>query len=71
MLTDELNDHVIEFCEKYVVHLDIRYDLIDEATIKRLHLIGLKVAVWTVDDKDTAERLIKLGVDYITSNILE
>jgi glycerophosphoryl diester phosphodiesterase len=71
LLTDELNEHVIEFCEKYVVHLDIRYDLIDEATIKRLHLIGLKVAVWTVDDKDIAERLIKLGVDYITSNILE
>ena len=25
----------------------------------------------TVDDKAAAERLIKLGVDFITSNILE
>ena len=31
---------------------------------------NIKVNVWTVDDKILAERLIEIGVDFITSNIL-
>ncbi len=71
LLSDVMNDKIYDFCEKYHINLDIHFDKIDENVIKNYHLIGLKVAVWTVDDKDTAERLIKMGVDYITSNILE
>lgn len=71
LLSEKNTEEVISFCERNRIHLDIHYDEIDEATIKRLHLAGLKVAVWTCDEKETAERLIKLGVDYITSNILE
>ena len=70
-LTGEVNDKILEFCEKHKLNLDAWHEAVDENTVKRLHLIGLKVNVWTVDDKDTAERLIKMGVDYITSNILE
>lgn len=70
-LTGEVNDKILEFCEKHKLNLDAWHESVDEATVKRLHLIGLKVNVWTVDDKETAERLIKMGVDYITSNILE
>ncbi len=70
-LAEKLTEKVFEFCEKHQIHLDVHYDQLDDAAIKRLHLIGLKVAVWTVDDKEIAERLIKLGVDFITSNILE
>ena len=32
---------------------------------------GLKVKCRAVDDKDEAERLVALGVDFISSNILE
>ncbi|MCK7487434.1 MAG: hypothetical protein MZU97_19425 [Bacillus subtilis] len=64
LLSEKLDEKVLEFCEKHGIHLDVKHDQLDEASIKRLHLIGLKTAVWTVDDKDTAERLIKLGVDY-------
>jgi glycerophosphoryl diester phosphodiesterase len=71
LLTTEMSEKVYDFCEKHHINLDIHFDKLDENTIKRMHLIGLKVAVWTVDDKDTAERLIKMGVDHITSNILE
>ncbi len=70
-LVGQMSEGVLETCEKYQANLDIDYRHVDEATIKQLHLIGLKVCVYTVDDKDTAEKLIKLGVDYITSNILE
>jgi glycerophosphoryl diester phosphodiesterase len=71
LLTEEVNDRVLEFCERHQINLNVKYDVLDEAAVKRLHLIGLKACVWTVDDKDTAEKLIKMGVDYITSNILE
>ena len=39
--------------------------------IKKFHEAGLVVNVWTVDDKDTAEQLVAMGVDFITTNILE
>jgi len=71
LLTTEVNERVLDFCERHQMNLDVKYDVLDEAAIKRLHLIGLKACVWTVDDKETAEKLIKMGVDYITSNILE
>ena len=71
LLTAEKSEKHFDFCEKYHISLSIHHDILDENIIKRMHLIGLKVAVWTVDDKDTAEKLIKMGVDFITSNILE
>lgn len=70
-LSCDVSDKVLEFCEKNQLNLDVKFDVLDEVSIKRLHLVGLKVNVWTVDDKETAEKLIKMGVDYITSNILE
>ncbi len=71
LLLEEMTDKAYDFCEKNRINLDIHHDKLDENIIKKMHLIGLKVAVWTVDDKDTAEKLIKMGVDFITSNILE
>ena len=37
----------------------------------RMHESKLKVNCWTVNEKDRAEELVKLGVDFITTNILE
>jgi len=70
-LMTEATDKSIDFCEKHQIGMDVQWEKVDEDLLKRAHLIGLKVAVWTVDDKAAAERLIKTGVDYITSNILE
>lgn len=70
-LVSQINEDVIDFCEKNQIHLDADYKEVDETLIKRFHLMNLKVCVYTVDDKEVAEKLIKLGVDYITTNILE
>lgn len=40
---------------------------VTEANIKLIHAAGLKVAVWTVPDA-SFDKMIKLGVDYITTN---
>ncbi|MCI1778767.1 MAG: hypothetical protein LKI53_02290 [Bacteroidales bacterium] len=36
--------------------------------IVRAHKLGLSVNVWTVDDKAMWEKLIRAGVDRITTN---
>ena len=48
------------------------YDIIDTAErIALLHENGITVNCWTVNDPMIAEDLVAMGVDYITTNILE
>lgn len=53
------------------IDIDIQWGGVNEAFMKQCKAAGLKVNCWTVDHPDDAARLIALGVDYITSNILE
>ena len=71
LLTDRFNDKVFELCVKNKFGIDIYYEKVTEDLIKKYHLIGQKVNCFTVNSKEEAERLIKLGVDYITTDILE
>lgn len=56
---------------KYSLDLDVEYVNLTVEQIEQVHALGRKVNVWTVDDHQTAAVLIQMGVDYITSNILE
>ena len=51
--------------------LDSYYKVLTEERVAELHACGIEVNVWTCDDPAVAEELIRWGVDYITSNILE
>jgi glycerophosphoryl diester phosphodiesterase len=53
------------------VGLDIYFGALNQETLDAVHACGLEVNVWTVDEAAVAKRLIKMGVDYITSDILE
>lgn len=53
------------------IDVDVNYKELTKKIIDELHSFGLKVNCWTVDEKETAEKLSQWGVDYITSNILE
>lgn len=56
---------------QYQLDLDIRRDLLTKELIDRFHAKNLKVNVWCVDE-ETDRRLVEaLGVDFITTNILE
>ncbi|MDD4184314.1 MAG: glycerophosphodiester phosphodiesterase family protein [Candidatus Izemoplasmatales bacterium] len=70
-LTNKMDDKVYDLCEKNQFNLDVLASEINEADVKKFHLVGLKVCVYTVNDKEQAEKLIKMGVDYITTDILE
>lgn len=71
-LTGELNDEIIKILKDHKMGIDIWQGALDEeAKVKKLIDNGIVVNVWTVDSKETAEKLISWGVSYITSNILE
>jgi glycerophosphoryl diester phosphodiesterase len=57
--------------EAYDLDLDISYKALTKETVALLHSQGKVVNAWTVDDPEIAAKLMEMGVDYITSNILE
>ena len=64
-------EEVIKYCKELKIDADVYFDNITKEFIDNCHKNNIKVNVWTVDSKEDAERLINMGVDYITSNILE
>lgn len=71
LIENEWDDSVIDSLEKYSLGLDIDYHLITKEIIDRVHAIGQEVNCWTVNDLDAGNKMVELGVDYITTNILE
>ncbi|MFB7533226.1 glycerophosphodiester phosphodiesterase [Streptomyces sp. NPDC056178] len=48
--------------------LNYRFGLLDRELTDRLHTDGLLVSAWTVDTRRTMRRLVRQGVDSITTN---
>ncbi|MFJ5723944.1 glycerophosphodiester phosphodiesterase [Streptomyces sp. NPDC093149] len=48
--------------------LNYRFGLVDRELTDRLHTDGLLVSAWTVDTRRTMRRLVRQGVDSITTN---
>ena len=70
-LTSKFEDDLVEKLTAYGLDLDIYHKALTKENIALCHGKGIKVNCWTVDDRETAERLIDWEIDYITSNILE
>lgn len=67
----ELTEELMQTLEEQRLGLDSYYKVLSRDVIDRLHAAGLEVNCWTVDDPQWAADLIAMGVDYITTNILE
>ena len=50
---------------------DLKWDVITKEVIDRLHKAGRKVNCWVVNDAKISEDLKNMGVDQITSDIVE
>ena len=70
-LFSEINEEVIERSINAKFDVDVHYTELTAEYVQRFHDAGLKVNCWTVDSPEDAEKLVAMGVDYITSNILE
>ena len=64
-------DKILRFCLGNRIDLDIYHGALTPEIVKIAHDAGLEVNCWTVDSVEAAERAIAMGVDYITSNIIE
>lgn len=62
---------LIETLKKYRFDLDAKHTAIKEDMVPVLHENGIEINVWTVNTVERAERLQEIGVDYITTNIVE
>ena len=68
---DEVDNEMIEKLVQNNLNLDIYYPRLTKENVAELHENGIKVNCWTCDTKEEGEKLVEMGVDYITSNILE
>jgi len=70
-LTGEPDEALIDKLITNKIELDVWSPCLTKEVIDKLHANGRSVNCWTVDDPKVAEQLIDLGVDYITTDILE
>lgn len=70
-LFSKYDDTIFPMLIEAKIDVDVHYQVLTQEMVSMLHENGLKVNCWTVDDKEKAEELVKWGVDYITTNILE
>ena len=50
---------------------DFHYGKLDRETVSAFRAAGLPVCAWTVDDPALARSLADIGVEYLTTNVLE
>ena len=70
-LIDNYEDWLLDTLKEHKLDLDIKYTSLNAENMKELHDAGIKVNCWTCDDAAAGEKLASLGIEYITSNILE
>lgn len=65
------SEDLIDECLKKGISIDLRADLITKELVDKFHKKGLEVNAWTIDDASIAKHLEEIGIDYLTTNILE
>jgi glycerophosphoryl diester phosphodiesterase len=60
----------IEECVEYDFDIDMAYSNTTEELVKNAHNNGLKVNIWTVNNKQVMDTFISMNVDYITTDTL-
>ena len=65
------DDGLLEVLKKDSLDLDIAGSQVTPELVRLLHENGIEINCWTVDSPELAIKLVEMGVDYITSNILE
>lgn len=70
-LIDNYEPWLLDTLKKHNLDLDIKYTSLNADNMKELHDAGIKVNCWTCDDPAAGENLASLGIEFITSNILE
>lgn len=71
LLTSEFKENIWYLCLNHKFDLDIVYSAINKDIVDMYHKNNLLINCWTVNDPKIAQELINIGVDFITTDILE
>lgn len=64
-------DEIVEKVRTHRFDVDVDYHALTPEMIRLMHSFGVLVNCWTVNDPAVGESLAEMGVDFITTNILE
>ncbi len=70
-LTADASPETIRTLIEHRLDLDAQFACLTPENVRLMHDNGITVNCWVVDKPEDAERLIQMGVDQITTNILE
>ena len=71
LLVEKEHLFLLDWAYNFNWDIDVESSCMNERIVKRFHSKKLKVNTWTIDDKKDLQRLEKMGVDYITSNVFD
>lgn len=60
----------IDNCINEGYSLDLQYDLINKDIVNKAHDQNLIINCWTIDNIDHLKKVISIGVDQITTNVI-
>lgn len=71
LLTNRVDEEVLNLCFTHSLGIDARHDLITQDLIDSFHKRNLEVNSFTVNTLEEGNKFCEMGIDYITTNILE
>ena len=71
LLYGEITEERKKMLYQYNLAVDAYYKDLNKDLIEEFHANNVQVNCWTCDDAEDAQQLIAMGVDFITTNILE
>lgn len=71
ILLEKWVDGALEQMATHHLDLDINHRALTKELVEEVHKAGLLVNCWTVNTLEDARRVLDMGVDFITTNILE
>jgi len=74
LVGEKMDEDIINTLLRYRLDLDICYEVkkvVNKELVDRLHANNIKINCFVIDEKEPAEELIEMGVDFITTDVLE
>ena len=70
-LVGHIDAEVLHVLKKYALDADVHYEGLLPDAVRAVHEVGQQVNVWTVNQPKIATKMAAMGVDFITTDILE
>ena len=70
-LVGHIDSEVLHVLKKYSLDADVLYEGLLPDAVRAVHEAGQQVNVWTVNQPEVATKMAAMGVDFITTDILE